>query len=110
MKTEIKYAPNNLHDIIYPSDAVKNRILAYGNGALNGHIILHGPNGTGKTSVAKLLPYAIDGENANVETKSFDELLNRKDIDDYISNACISNRFYQSSKFYMLFNEFDNCK
>jgi len=110
MKTEIKYAPKNLNEIVYHDDATKNRILAYGNGALTGNIILHGPNGTGKTTVANLLPHAIDGDNANIEKKHFKEIFAQKNIGDYVLWACNSNYLYKSTKYYMVFHEFDYAK
>lgn len=109
MKCEIKYAPQNLDEVLYPSVAVERRIKAYANKELEGHVLLHGPNGTSKTTIANLLPYAIDGENAIVENKHFDEILGQKNLKDYLHNACVTGRFaYGSSKFYMVFHEFDN--
>ena len=61
MQFEIKYAPKNLNEVIYPNVAVQRRIQGYATGQLEGHIILHGPNGTGKTTLANLLVRAIGG-------------------------------------------------
>ena len=109
MKCEIKYAPQKLNEVIYPSIAVERRINAYANKDLEGHILLWGPNGTSKTTIANLLPYAIDGESAIVENKHFDEILSQKNIKDYLSNACSMNQWVQGTpKFYMVFQEFDN--
>lgn len=108
MKTSITYAPKNLNEVIYPNVAVQRRINAYANRKIEGHIILHGPNGTGKTTVANLLPYAIDGIDADVEHKSFDEVLNQKDLKGYLQSACTTNQFSGKSKFYLVFHEFDN--
>lgn len=109
MKCEIKYAPKNLDEVLYPSVAVERRIKAYARKDLEGHILLWGPNGTSKTTVANLLPYAIDGANAIVEDKHFDEILGQKNLKDYLRNACAMGRLVDgSSKFYMVFHEFDN--
>ncbi len=109
MKCEIKYAPQNLNEVLYPSVAVERRIKAYANKDLEGHVLLWGPNGTSKTTIANLLPQAIDGESAIVEDKHFDEILGQKNLKDYLHNACVTGRFaYGSSKFYMVFHEFDN--
>ena len=72
MKTEIKYAPQNLNEVIYPNDATALRMKGYAAGKLEGNILLHGTNGTGKTSIAKLLPYAIAGADAMIEDKEHD--------------------------------------
>ena len=108
MKTEVKYAPQNLNDVIYPNTATALRINGYATKQLEGHIMLHGPNGTSKTSIAKLLPYAIDGQNAVIEDKHFDDVLGQKNLKDYLRNACSYNQFTGGSKFYLVFNEFDN--
>lgn len=109
MKCAIKYAPQNLSEIIYPSKAVETRIMGYANKQLENHLLLWGPNGTGKTSVADLLPYAIDGMNAVVESKHFEEVLGQKNLKEYLQNACSFNQFVEGTpKFYMVFHEFDN--
>ncbi len=109
MKCEEKYAPQNLNEVLYPSVAVERRIKAYASKDLEGHIMLHGPNGTSKTTIANLLPYAIDGDNAIVEDKHFEDVLGQKNLKDYLRNACSINQFTEGTpKFYMVFHEFDN--
>ena len=110
MKTAIKYAPQNLEEVIYPSVAVQKRIDAYAKGHLEGHVLLWGPNGSSKTTVANLLPYAIGGQDALVEDKEFDELLANKDLKQYLLRACSMTGLYGQSKFFMVFDEFDNAK
>lgn len=109
MKTSVKYAPKNLGDVIYPNPAVKTRIQAYMSGQLEGNILLWGPNGTGKTTVAELLPHYIGGDAAFIETQSFDEILKKEDLRGYIANAC-SIAGWQDSKYFMVFHELDNAK
>ena len=109
MKTEIKYAPKNLGEIIYPNDAVRTRIQAYTSGQLEGNILLWGPNGTGKTTVADLIPSYISGTNAHVEPLSFDDILKKPDLQLYIANSC-SVASWSGSKYFMVFHEFDNAK
>jgi len=73
MKTEIKYAPGSLNQVTYPNVSVQRRIEAYAAGQLEGDVMLYGPNGTGKTTVAKLLVRAIGGEDALLEDKDRSE-------------------------------------
>lgn len=109
MKTSVKYAPKVLGDVIYPNPAVKTRIQAYMSGQLEGNILMWGPNGTGKTTVADLLPHYIGGDAAFIETQSFDEILKKEDLRAYIANCC-SFAELSDSKYFMVFHEFDNAK
>jgi replication-associated recombination protein RarA len=109
MKCEEKYAPKNLDEALYPSKAVERRIMAYATKQLEGHILLWGPNGTSKSTIANLLPYAMDGDSAIVEDKHFDEILGQKNLKDYLRNACAWGNFtHGKPKFYLVFHEFDN--
>lgn len=109
MKCEEKYAPQNLSEVLYPNTAVERRIKAYASKGLEGHILLHGPNGTSKTTIANLLPYAIDGQYAVIEDKDFEDILGQKNLKEYLRNACSINQWsVNEPKFYMVFHEFDN--
>ena len=110
MKTEIKYAPQNLNEVIYPNDATALRMKGYAAGKLEGNILLHGTNGTGKTSIAKLLPYAIAGADAMIEDKEHDQVLSQSNIKQYLQNACQNSKLFGAGKFFLVFNEFDNAK
>jgi DNA polymerase III delta prime subunit len=110
MKCEIKYAPTNLNEVIYPNVAVERRIKGYGKGELEGHVMLHGPNGTGKTTVAKLLVQEIGGDSAMLESLGFDELLAKQDLRGHLLQAAALARLSSSGKYFLLLNEFDNAK
>jgi replication-associated recombination protein RarA len=110
MKTETKYAPKNLNEVIYPSAAVALRIKAYAAGQLEGHVMLHGPNGTGKTTVAKLLANAIGGPDAELEGTDMDELLGMSKLKDHMKAACALARLTTSGKYFIVLNEFDTAK
>jgi replication-associated recombination protein RarA len=110
MKTEKKYAPTNLNELMYPNTAVELRIKAYAAGQLEGHVMLHGPNGTGKTSVAQLMVLAIGGPDAQLEKKDMDDLLGMSKLKDHIKAACSMARLTTSGKHFIVFNEFDTVK
>lgn len=108
MKCELKYAPQNLDEVIYPDIVVERTIQGYARGRLEGHVMLYGPNGTGKTTVANLLIKAIGGEHASIDNKECDELLSIKDLKHYLYRAGNLAAMTTSKKHFLLFNEFDN--
>jgi replication-associated recombination protein RarA len=110
MSIEKKYAPKTLDDVVFCDAATKMRVKAYASGELSGHVILHGPNGTGKSTVAKLLPIAISGEHAVIEEKSLDELLAMKDLKSYLKQAAQTTEIMYSSKHYLVYDEADTYK
>lgn len=110
MKTADKYKPTNLSEVIYPSEAIRKRIQGYMSGQLEGHLLLWGPNGTGKTTVADMLPNYISNGNPYIET-DYKSVLKQNDMDLYIANAChYASLFSSKPKFFMVFHEFDNAK
>lgn len=66
MSFAIKYAPTCLDDVVMGSSILKNRLAEYINGRDLKPLILHGGVGTGKTTIANLLPDAIEGKIAEV--------------------------------------------
>lgn len=55
MKFEDKYAPQSLAEVVFPSEAIEDHILALAAKASTDDLLLHGPHGTGKSSVARLI-------------------------------------------------------
>ena len=64
MKTIEKYAPSDLNEVIFGSENSLYLVNEIAQGAFDCHVLLHGPNGTGKTTTAELLAQAIGGEDA----------------------------------------------
>ena len=110
MKCEIKYAPNQLDEVIYPNVGVERRVKGYASKQLEGHIILHGPNGTGKTSLANLLVKQIGNQNPEVEIKETEEFLAQPDLKKYLKQASAYAAMTTSEKFFLILNEFDYSK
>jgi DNA polymerase III delta prime subunit len=105
-----KYAPKSLNDVVIPILATANRLNGYADGGLNGHIILHGPNGTGKSTVAHLLPTTISGEAALIESKSLEELLAMKDLKGYLKQTAHIAQVINGSKYFLVYDEADAVK
>ena len=66
MSFALKYAPTCLEDVVMGSNTLKTRLAEYINGRDLKPLILHGGVGTGKTTLANLLPNAIEGKKAEV--------------------------------------------
>lgn len=72
---DIKYAPKTLNDIVFLNDSIKEELedcvsgaIGFPSSGING-IVLYGTNGTGKSTLAKLIPNLIEqsrgGDTAN---------------------------------------------
>ena len=71
---EYIYAPKRLSDVVLPDDYAKETLQTYVQGFTLKPLLLYGPYGTGKTTIAELLPYAIVPD-----LQSFDVLLIKAD-------------------------------
>jgi replication-associated recombination protein RarA len=110
MGVAIKYAPKSLNEVVYPNAATENRIAGYASGGLDGHIILWGPNGTGKTTVAQLLPNAIASGQALIESKILDNLLKMNDLKGYLKQSAHNSQVLYGSKYFLIYDEADTVK
>jgi replication-associated recombination protein RarA len=111
------YSPKNITDIVYGSDKAKELVSQLVTGSMpfpfsgvNG-IILYGPNGTGKSALAHILPAAIDSfgsPNADEVDYNFYKITAATDgkaIIDRVANQTMLVPFYRNR--YYIFDEFD---
>jgi DNA polymerase III delta prime subunit len=56
------HAPQTLTDLVWSTQTAKDLVQDYVDGLIDGHLLLHGPFGTGKTSICKMVPFAITGD------------------------------------------------
>lgn len=76
----VKYAPTTLSEYVYPDEHVKSEIQSYIAGATLLPLLLYGPYGTGKSTLADLLPEAVvEDLNPNLEHRKI-TANRRKDI------------------------------
>lgn len=78
--TELKYRPQNLAEFVFPNEDLEESILAYVPGKQTCPLLLEGPNGTGKSLLAKLLPDAIEGKPAQVNKVGINALNSDEDV------------------------------
>ena len=109
MKCEIKYAPTTLDEVIFADQATKDKIQLYAKGALSGSILLWGSNGTSKSTVARLLVEALGGEDAQC-CRSYEEVLDQRDVKQFLKNSCSIARMTESQHVYLIMDEFDYAK
>ena len=108
MKCEYKYAPEELSEVIFASVVTASRVKAYASGALSDSIILWGPNGTGKSTIARLLIKSIGGSYPSIESKSYDELARVDELQFYLKQGVHTARMTSSNKHFLLLEEFDS--
>jgi replication-associated recombination protein RarA len=105
------YGPQSLGDIIIPNQRTKKLVTQIGLGNLNTHVLLHGPSGTGKSTIALMLTDAISKRNNVKVEKNYNLVLSMKNIWAYIANELHVLNLYQGTPMYIMwFDEFDLCK
>nr|WP_315129638.1 ATP-binding protein [uncultured Polynucleobacter sp.] len=92
MSFALKYAPTRLDDVVIGSQTLKNRLSDYINDRDLKPLILHGGVGTGKTTIANLLPDSIEGKKADVTRLKAVEF---NSINDVMQTFSDQTMFYQ---------------
>lgn len=111
------YSPKNITDIVYGSDKAKELVSQIVSGemhfpfaGLNG-IILYGPNGTGKSALARILPAAIDSfgtPNADEVDYNFYRITVATDAKALIGKIAYQTQLTPINRFrYFIFDEID---
>jgi replication-associated recombination protein RarA len=67
MNTEKKYRPRKIEEFVFGDPYVEQQIKRYTDGKTTRPLILYGPNGTGKTLLADIIPMELDGPNVKVD-------------------------------------------
>lgn len=94
MNTQFKYRPKTLGEFVFANDQVERQISRFTKGTTTRPLVLHGPFGTGKSTVAELIPKAIDGPSVKIEKVKAEDLNN---------SAEVRKKFYRDRHFDNLF-------
>lgn len=94
MDTENKYRAKNISEFVFANEEVQRQVTRYAKGKTLRPLVMYGPNGTGKSTLADLIPKALEGEQVKV-TKIKAEDLN--------SNAEVRKLFTRSKQFDKMF-------
>ena len=92
MNFEYKYAPQSLSDVIISDSEVRYQLDSYIHGENIKPLILHGSYGTGKTTIAKLLPSEMEGKPVVIELLRATEFNSVSDVNELF--GC-TNNFYK---------------
>lgn len=68
-----KHEPKSIGDLVIENERTRQRLEDYAAGDRNGHMIMHGPKGTGKSSAARVIAETrcnVDGEHAPFWTRN----------------------------------------
>jgi len=80
--TAKKYSPQSLNEFIFPTAHAKKVVEAHASGHVENPLILHGPNGTGKSLLQRLIPNAIEKREASLQIVKCADLKTANDIHD----------------------------
>lgn len=94
MDSQYKYRAKNISEFVFANEEVQRQVIRYSKGKTLRPLVLYGPNGTGKSTLADLIPKALDGDQVKV-TKIKAEDLN--------SNFEVRNLFTRSKQFDKMF-------
>jgi replication-associated recombination protein RarA len=79
------FQPNQFSDLVFEEECIKQRLFAYASGKRDGHIILYGDYGTGKSTAAKI----IAETRCDDETTGFVDIIHARDANIEIERSLL---------------------
>jgi len=94
MNTQHKYRAKNISEFVFANEEVQRQVTRYAKGKTFRPLVMFGPNGTGKSTLADLIPKALDGDQVKVT---------RIKAEDLNSNAEVRKLFTRTKQFDKMF-------
>lgn len=70
-----RYTPKHFNEIVFASDEVASLLRPYAEGKRDGHVILYGPFGTGKSTLAKIIAEDAKGRRTGILIEGIDPVV-----------------------------------
>jgi len=80
MNTQHKYRPKNISEFVFANEQVARQVKRYAKGKTTRPLVLYGPNGTGKSTLAELIPKEIEGDHVTVNKVKAEDLNSRAEV------------------------------
>lgn len=109
MNSTSKFAPREFDDLVFPNSSVERTIRDYKDGYTADNLLLHGPPGTGKSTIARLLPALIEPDHnpANVTTYFCSQYRKVEELQNKVGEKVTAYAF-DGLRQYMIMEEVDN--
>lgn len=110
-----KYEPASIDDIVFASEYNKQIIDLYAAGQKHGHLLLWGSQGSGKSSIASLLPKTIEQTDFTLHKIHASKIKNINELLKHMESLRDWSRFYggRFNRYYLVVEELafshDNC-
>jgi len=101
------YHPKSLSELVIPDIKIKTFLLDTVNGSGSNMILLNGTNGTGKSTIARLIPTLIEGYVPHWEILNGGVSFSEQDAIHKLQNIVSFTKFIGQRYFYVIFDELD---
>jgi DNA polymerase III delta prime subunit len=106
-----KYAPQSLSEMVFANETTKTKINAIAKSKISSNfVLLYGPNGTGKSTAARLIINSLTNGQPDFEEKPIVDLLKITKLDWYFKTRCHTAKNLFATRYVLKCEEFDNVK
>lgn len=94
MNTQYKYRPQRIDDFVFANDRLEQQIKRYTSGRSLRPLVLHGTNGTGKSTLADLIPKSLDGSQVKITRIKAEDLNSNAEVRKFFSRNKQFDKFF----------------